>query len=176
MGQLVIWVWKPPLPALFATQLFQRKYLGSNLSAVSLSLHIWGRVDKIHKTAYLTMLSLYFFPSDLQSFWNELKRSSKTAHAYIWTHKDWKHIFGCFKSLFTNKKIEFGRKMSKSSDILFTMLYVLLWISISFWINLFCDTKCNIWSGKILFGKCCSLKANYIVYYTCASMCVKYTC
>ena len=40
-----------------------------------------GRVERIYKTSHITMLSFYFFPSDLQSFGDELNRSSKTAHA-----------------------------------------------------------------------------------------------
>ena len=36
-----------------------------------------GRVDRIHKTPHIIMLSFYFFPSYLQSFRDELNRSSK---------------------------------------------------------------------------------------------------
>ena len=39
------------------------------------------RVDRIHKTSHITMLPFYFFPSDLQSFGDELNSSSKTAPA-----------------------------------------------------------------------------------------------
>merc|ERR1712004_396912 len=42
-----------------------------------------GRVDRIHKNAHLTMLSLYFFPSYLQSFGDELNRSSQIARPDI---------------------------------------------------------------------------------------------
>ena len=38
-----------------------------------------GRVERIYKTSHITMLSFYFFPSDLQSFGDELNRSSKMA-------------------------------------------------------------------------------------------------
>ena len=38
-----------------------------------------GRVDRIRKTSHITMLSFYLFPSNLQSFGDELNRSSKTA-------------------------------------------------------------------------------------------------
>ena len=38
-----------------------------------------GRVERIYKTPHITMLSFCFFPSDLQSFGDELNRSSKMA-------------------------------------------------------------------------------------------------
>merc|ERR1711928_275081 len=38
-----------------------------------------GQVERIYKTSHITMLSFYFFPSDLQSFGDELNRSSKMA-------------------------------------------------------------------------------------------------
>ena len=73
-------------------------------------LHIFvGRVDKIHKTAHLTMLSMCFFPSDLRSFGDELNRSSKTAHADIWAHEDWKQIFGYFKLRFHNELLHWQK-------------------------------------------------------------------
>ena len=73
-------------------------------------LHIFvGRVDKIHKTAYLIMLSLCFFPSDLRSFGDELNRLSKTAQADIWAHKDWKQIFGFFKLRFHNELLHWQK-------------------------------------------------------------------
>jgi len=37
-----------------------------------------GQVDRIHKTSHITMLSFNFFSSDLQSFRDQLNRSSKT--------------------------------------------------------------------------------------------------
>ena len=52
-----------------------------------------GRVERIYKTSHITMLSHYFFPSNLQSFWDELNRSSKTAFADIWADDDLQHIF-----------------------------------------------------------------------------------
>ena len=73
-------------------------------------LHIFvGRVDKIHKTAYLTMLSMCFFPSYLRSFGDELNRSSKTAHADIWAREDWKQIFGFFKLRFHNELLHWQK-------------------------------------------------------------------
>ena len=39
------------------------------------------------------LLSFYFFPSDLQSFRDELNRSSKTAFADIWADEDLQQIF-----------------------------------------------------------------------------------
>ena len=38
-----------------------------------------GRVERIYKTSHITMLSFYLFPSNLQSFGDELNRSSKMA-------------------------------------------------------------------------------------------------
>ena len=42
-----------------------------------------GRLDKKYKTSHIPMLSFYFSPSDLQSFGDELNKSSKTAPANI---------------------------------------------------------------------------------------------
>ena len=73
---------------LFSIKLFQRKYW----FRIQVQLHYLyifvGRVDRmhplcIHKTAHIIMLSLYFSPSDLQSFGDELNRSSNTAPANI---------------------------------------------------------------------------------------------
>ena len=71
-----------------------------------------GRVDMIHKTSRITMLSYYFFPSDLQSFGDELNSSSKMAPANIWAHKNWSKYLDISNCVFTmncstEKKIVF---------------------------------------------------------------------
>ena len=138
-----------------------------------LGIWVWKPpVDRIHKIAHLTMLSLYFFPSDLQSFGKELNISSKTAHADIWTHKDWQHIIGFGNRVLQIKKEVIGREMRKSSHILFTILYVLLWIYIYIfeYINLILDQPV-LWYKvqylilqKIPIGKCCNLKFSCVVW------------
>ena len=68
-----------------------------------------GRVERIYKTSHITMLSFYFFPSDLQSFGDELNISSKTAPANIWAHKNLKQIFGYFKLRFHNELLHWEK-------------------------------------------------------------------
>ena len=68
-----------------------------------------GRVDRIRKTSHITMLSFYLFPSNLQSFGDELNRSSKTAPANIWAHKNWKQIFWYFKLRFHNELLHWQK-------------------------------------------------------------------
>ena len=68
-----------------------------------------GRVERIYKTPHITMLSFYFFPSDLQSFGDELNISSKTAPANIWAHKNLKQIFGYFKLRFHNELLHWEK-------------------------------------------------------------------
>ena len=53
------------------------------LSARNLRLITFAVPISNHKTTLLTMLSFYFFPSDLQNFRDKLNRSSKTAHTDI---------------------------------------------------------------------------------------------
>ena len=58
------------------------------------------------------MLSFYFFPSDLQSFGDELNSSSKMAPANIWGHKNWSKYLDISNCVFTmncstEKKIVF---------------------------------------------------------------------
>ena len=55
------------------------------------------------------MLSFYLFPSNLQSFGDELNRSSKTAPANIWAHKNLKQIFGYFKLRFQNELLHWQK-------------------------------------------------------------------
>ena len=67
-----------------ATILLQFNYFRENIWVrIWVQFHFFyifvGRVERIYKTSHITMLSFYFFPSDLQSFGDELNRSSKMA-------------------------------------------------------------------------------------------------
>ena len=114
LSQCKLWNWEfeldyPHCHHFLAIQLFQRKYLGYNFGAVSLSLHIcrtsWQDTQN-HKSNHVFF---YFFPSDLRCFGDELNRYSKTAHADIWAHDNLKQIFGFFKLRFHNELLHWEK-------------------------------------------------------------------
>ena len=118
-----------------------------------------GRVDRIHKTSHITMLSFYFFPSDLQSFGDELNSSSKTAPANIWAHKNWSKYLDISNCVFTmncstDKKIVFWSFLGldficirekfqrcQSSNSSFLQKYPIFWTT-NMQILFFCLTVC----------------------------------
>ena len=71
---------KPPLPPFYCNSIISEKIFGLEFGFSFTFFYIFvGRVERIYKTSHITMLSFYFFPSDLQSFGDELNRSSKMA-------------------------------------------------------------------------------------------------
>ena len=91
-------------PHFLAIQLFQRKYLGYTLNAVSLSLYIFvGRVGLLHysRSCYTLSRRLWFVVAFLDlkanAFGDELIMFSKTANADIWIQQDWRQIFIYFR-------------------------------------------------------------------------------
>ena len=80
MGQLGIWVWIPLLPPFYCNSIISEKIFGLEFGFSFTFFYIFvGPVERIYKTSHITMLSVYFFPSNLQSFGDELNRSSKMA-------------------------------------------------------------------------------------------------
>ena len=101
-----------------ATILLQFNYFRENIWVrIWVQFHFFyifvGRVERIYKTSHITMLSFYFFPSDLQSFGDELNRSSKMALQIFELMKiesKYLDISNCVFTMncSTDKKIVFG--------------------------------------------------------------------
>ena len=112
MGQLGIWVWivNTSIAPIFLLFNPFRENIWVKIQVQFHFLYIFvGRVDRIDKTVHLTRLFV-LFPFDLSSLGDELNRSSQTAHADIWAHKDWKQIFVYFKLSFHNELLHWPKK------------------------------------------------------------------